>query len=56
MLALKRKKGESITVTLPDGRVMVFEIVDVRGETVRVGVEAPADVQILRTELIGERH
>ena len=55
MLALKRTKGESITVTLPDGRVMVFAIVDVRGATVKVGVQAPADVQILRTELIGQR-
>ena len=51
MLALKRKKGESLTITMPDGRVMVVEIVDVRGDVVKVGIEAPQDVQILRTEL-----
>ena len=55
MLALKRKKGESLTITMPDGRVMVVEIVDVRGDVVRIGIEAPGDVQILRTELIGQR-
>lgn len=55
MLALKRRKNESITLTMPDGRVIVFEIVEVRGDNVRVGVQAPADVSIVRTELIGAR-
>lgn len=55
MLALKRNAGESITMTLPDGRVIVIEFVEIRGDVVRVGIAAPKDVLILRTELIGSR-
>ena len=55
MLALKRRSGESITMELPDGRVIVVEVVELSHGVVRIGIEAPKDVHILRTELIGER-
>lgn len=55
MLALKRNSGESITMTMPDGRVIVIEVVEIRGDVVKVGIAAPQDVVILRTELIGAR-
>lgn len=55
MLALKRKQGESITITIPDGRVIVLEIVDSCYAYVKVAVQAPSDVSIVRTELIGAR-
>jgi len=55
MLALKRKNGESITLTLPDGRVIVVEIVYSCYAYVKLAVEAPTDVAIVRTELIGTR-
>ncbi len=55
MLALKRRATESITMTLPDGRVIVVECVTVMNGVAKIGIEAPKDVQIVRTELIGER-
>ena len=47
MLVLKRKPGEKIVV----GEI-AFEIVEVRGNKVRVGITAPRDQQILRGELV----
>lgn len=47
MLVLTRKLGESIVI---DGRITV-KIVRVEGDTVKVGVTAPADVPIHREEL-----
>ena len=55
MLVLTRKLGESITCTLPDGSVIVLTLVEVRGDKARIGIDAPKSVQVLRTELIGER-
>ena len=46
MLVLSRKKGESIFI----GDVKVT-IVDVRGDRVRVGIEAPKEVPVVRKEL-----
>lgn len=46
MLVLSRKKGESIFI----GDVKVT-IVDVRGDRVRVGIEAPKETPIARAEL-----
>ena len=55
MLALKRRNGESLTITLPDGRVIVVHVAKSACGMVKLRVHAPQDVQILRTELIGER-
>ena len=55
MLALTRKQGESITITLPDGRAIVVEVVTIHPGAIKIGVEAPTDIKILRTELIGQR-
>jgi carbon storage regulator len=49
MLALSRRVGESITI---DGGIEVL-VVDIRGDKVRLGINAPRDVSIDRTELIG---
>ena len=48
MLVLTRKANESIVV---DGRITVT-ILRVRGQVVRVGIDAPRDVSITRTELL----
>jgi carbon storage regulator len=50
MLILTRKLGESIII---DGRITV-KIVRVDGETVKVGISAPADVPVHREELYHE--
>lgn len=47
MLVLTRKLGESIII---DGRITV-KIVRVDGDTVKMGIEAPADVPIHREEI-----
>lgn len=48
MLVLSRKKSQRIVI---DGRVTVT-ILEVRGNTVRLGIEAPAEVTIHRQEVL----
>ena len=47
MLVLTRKKNEEITV----GDDVVFTILEIRGDKVRVGVEAPKSVGVHRREV-----
>ncbi len=47
MLVLSRKKNESIVIN-DDIRIVVVEI---RGDKVRLGVEAPAEVPVHRREV-----
>ena len=45
---LSRKRGEKILI----GKDIVLTIVDVDRGKVRVGIEAPQDVKIVRSELL----
>jgi carbon storage regulator len=47
MLVLSRKRDERIVI----GDNIVITIVDVRGDKVRVGIEAPAHVPVHRQEV-----
>jgi carbon storage regulator len=47
MLVLSRKEGQRIRL----GDSIVVTVVRVSGDKVRVGIEAPADVIVLRDEL-----
>ena len=47
MLVLSRKSDESIVI---DGEIKIT-IVEIRGSRVRLGVEAPKDVGVRRSEL-----
>lgn len=47
MLILARKSGESIKI----GDNITLEIISVTGNTVKVGIEAPKEIGILRKEL-----
>ncbi len=47
MLVLTRKTREQIQI----GENVVITILKVKGQTVRVGIEAPRDVRVLRSEL-----
>ena len=47
MLALTRKPGERIVI----GNDIVLTIVEVKGETVRLSIDAPRSVSIFRGEL-----
>jgi carbon storage regulator len=48
MLVLTRKVGERIVI---DGSIVV-EVLEVQGNRVRIGVQAPPEVPILRQELV----
>ncbi len=47
MLVLSRKKNESIVI---DDRI-VITVVEIRGDKVRLGIEAPKDVPVHRDEV-----
>lgn len=49
MLVLSRKKNEKIVIN----ESIVITIVDVRGDRVRIGIDAPRDVTIHREEIHG---
>ena len=48
MLVLHRKKGESLII---DDNIKIT-IVDISGEKVKIAVEAPKEIPILRSELV----
>lgn len=50
MLVLSRRRDESIVITL-DGRRVVVVVVDIRGDKVRIGIEADPDISIHRGEV-----
>jgi carbon storage regulator len=50
MLVLSRRVGESVVV----GDDVAITILEVRGDVVRVGIEAPRDVKVHRAELLAE--
>jgi carbon storage regulator len=52
MLVLSRKETESIHI----GDTIVVTINEIRGDKVRVGIEAPANVPIHRSEIYHEIH
>jgi len=47
MLVLSRKIGENLII---DGNIKI-RVMEVKGNRVRLGIEAPADVSIVREEL-----
>ncbi len=47
MLVLSRKQNEQIVI---DGSIVVT-VVSIRGDKVRIGIEAPQDVQVDRSEV-----
>jgi len=47
MLVLSRRNGESIVI----GGGITVTVLEVRGNVLRLGIEAPEKVRILRTEL-----
>ena len=51
MLVLTRKIGDAILI----GDSIKIQIVHVKGCQVRVGIEAPKEVQIVREEISGQR-
>lgn len=50
MLVLSRRLGESVVI----GDDVVVTVLEVRGDVVRLGVDAPREVQVRRQELLAE--
>lgn len=50
MLVLKRSQDEQVTFELPDGQRITVKVITARA--VKLGIEAPPEVKILRDELI----
>jgi carbon storage regulator len=48
MLVLSRKRDERIVI----GDNIVITVVDVRGDKVRLGIEAPAEIPVHRQEIL----
>ena len=47
MLILARKKGQSIII----GKNIKVYVAEVTGETVRLGIDAPVDIEVFREEI-----
>lgn len=52
MLILSRRVNENIA--LDD--IIFIKVVEIRGDKVRIGIEAPKDIKILRTEIDAKIH
>ena len=53
MLVLSRKIDQKIMIPSLDATIQILAI---RGNTVRIGIQAPSDVTILRAELVEGDH
>lgn len=51
MLVITRKPDQSITLRHPDGTQITVTVCKNRGGSVRVGIDAPAEWLIRRTEI-----
>lgn len=51
MLVLGREAGESVNLILPSGETIKVQVVKLKGGWVRLGIDAPKEVKILRGEL-----
>lgn len=50
MLVLARKKGETIQI----GNNITLKVIDISGDTVRLGIAAPKSVELVRGELFDQ--
>jgi len=50
MLVLSRRLGESVVI----GDDVVVTVLEIRGDVVRLGVDAPRHIQVRRQELLAE--
>lgn len=52
MLVLNRQSDQSLTFFLPDGQKMVIRVKDIRGQSLRLVMDVPPEVRVIRTELL----
>jgi sRNA-binding carbon storage regulator CsrA len=51
-LILKRRRGESVFIEHPDGRMLSVTLVEIRGDSARLSFVATKDFKILRGEIL----
>lgn len=51
MLVLGRKLNETIVMTTAQGERIVVELLQLRADRIRLGIQAPEEVKILRGEM-----
>jgi carbon storage regulator CsrA len=51
MLVLARKLEQTIKAVLGDGKELTFKVLEIKGTVIRVGIEAPDDVVVVRGEI-----
>lgn len=54
MLILGRKSGEGVVAEIPGVGTIRVSVYSVRGAAVRLAIEAPPSVLVLRDELVGD--
>ncbi len=52
MLILTRKRGETVLI----GEDVTVTVLGVKGQQVRIGIDAPKEVEIHREEVVGRRN
>ena len=52
MLCISRKSGESFEIRVPSGELIVVSVQRVDHGRCRLGIEAPPQVRIVRSELV----
>lgn len=51
MLMLTRRIGESISARMPDGALLTITVAEIREGQVKLGFEAPREIEIHRAEV-----
>ena len=52
MLILTRRPGESLIIEPPDGKQIEVTVLEIKGNQVSIGTNAPDDIAIVREELL----
>ena len=55
MLILTRRPGETLFIETPAGEQIQVKVLEVKGNQVRIGMDAPDDISIVREELLKSR-
>jgi carbon storage regulator CsrA len=51
MLVIRRRAGEGLVVTYPDGERLEVELLEIEGSQIKLGFKAPRAVRVLRKEI-----